>query len=237
MLKIFPYKLDTKTQFSSDKLSLNFVPEKGSVFNFKPGQWVFLYFYNNNGSLWGKLAFSVCSAPTNKVYIQLGIKVAGTFTQRMAKMKTGERVGISGPYGFFTFEEKKMRNTVFLAGGIGITPFMSMIRYIKDKKLKNKLTFIYSNRDKNDIAFYKELELLSQQSKDCRVIFTLTGKIPTLWRGEKGRINGRILRKYCFPYKEKYFFICGPLPFMEKMVKYLKHSGVSQDRIKIERFG
>lgn len=234
--QIFPYIVSKKIQFTHDIVGLNLVPQKGQIFDFKPGQFVMLVIYNKQGKVWQQRPYSICSSPTNKDYLQLAVKIYGEFSQKMGSLKKGDQVGITGPYGVFIFKAKEMKEVVFLAGGIAITPFISAIRYAANKNLKNKFTLFYSNKTKKDIAFYNELKILAKNNNNFKVIFLLTRETPDQWEGEKYRINEKILKNYCLPFKEKYFFICGPAEFIETINKYLLKIGVSQDYIKIEKW-
>lgn len=234
--EFFPYKLDKKSKLARNIYAFNFVPKKGKVFDFIPGQFIMVGLYDKNGRIKERRAFSLCSSPLNKDYIQLGVKVYGGFSQKLVNFRPGDIVGISEPYGFFAFEEK-MKNVVFFAGGIGIAPFMSTIRYVCDKGLDNHLTVFYSNKTRKSIAFYKGLKSIAKNNKNISVIFTLTEKTPVFWKGEKGRITPDMVKKYCAPYKNKYFFLCGPKKFMTDMIDYLIASGVSEEYIKKERWG
>ena len=232
--KVFPYKIKKKFYLARNIIGLDLIPQDGEIFGFKPGQFVMLALYDKQGKIWQQRAFSICSSPANKDYIQLGIKIQGLFTQKLDKLKKGDKVGISGPYGFFVFDEKIMKDVVFLAGGIGVTPFISAIRYANDKDLDNQLILIYSNKTRQDTAFYDELNQVAKENKNFKVIFTLTQEEPEVWKGEKGRINAEMLKKYCSPLKNKYFLFCGPAGFLKAIDTCLLDIGVSKDYIKKE---
>lgn len=236
--KFFPYKLDKKSKLARNIYALNLVPQKGAVFDFFPGQFVMVGIYDKDGNIVDQRAFSLCSSPLNKEYIQLGVKVYGDFSQWLISRKNGDIVGISGPNGFFTFDEKRMKHVVFFAGGIGIAPFMSTIRYVCDKVLDNRLTVFYSNKTRHDIAFYKELKSIAKNNKNILIIFTLTSPLSSrlFWNREKGRIMPEMVKKYCAPYDNKYFFLCGPKKFMTDMIDYLIKFDVSENYIKKERW-
>ncbi len=225
-----------KIEKKQDVVILNLTPKEGSVFDFKPGQYVMLAIYGKKGNIWQQRSFSLCSSPLNKKFIQLAVKIYGEFTQKVATLKEGDSVGISGPYGFFVFNEKKMKETILLAGGIGITPFMSIIRYISEAKLTNKILLFYSNRKKEDITFFEELKFISQRHKNIQVIFSLTKNNSQFWEYEKGRIDEEMIKKYCPLFQGKYFSLCGPLQFMESILSQLEKDGVSKDYIEMERF-
>lgn len=235
MNKIFKYKIKNIKK-NNDVVLLDIAPQRGEIFNFKSGQYVMLALYNEKGDVWQKRPFSICSSPLNKKYFQLAIKIYGEFTQKVATLKKGDAVGVSDPQGFFVFNETRMKDVVFIAGGIGITPFRSAILYAFEKKLSNKLTLFYSNKTKQDIIFFEELKLISKKYKNFRVFFVLTNDTPQSWEYEKGRIDKTMLKKYCYPFEEKYFSLCGPSGFMDAMTEQLKEEGVLNDHIEMERF-
>ena len=215
---------------------LTLIPEQETIFDFKPGQFAMIALYDENGKTWKQRPFYVCSPPTNKNYIQFAIKIFGEFTHRIAVLKEGDKVGVSGPYGFFIFDEAKMRDVVFLAGSIGVTPFVSMIRYASEKSLANKILLLYSIKTKDDIVCLGELETISRQNKNFQVVFALTSDFPDDWQHEKGRIDENMLKKYRSSFADKYFFLCGPPGFMDAMKKILTNNGVPQNFIIVENF-
>lgn len=231
----FIYKI-SNTEKIGDVVVLNITPKEGSVFDFKPGQFVMIGIYDKDGNIWQRRPFSICSSPLNKKYLQLAIKVYGEFTQKIATLKKDDEVEISIPSGFFVFNENRMKETVFLAGGIGITPFISAIRYVSEKNLPNKIILLYSNKMKKDIIFFEELKSISQKHKNIQVFFILTNETPEHMKYESGRIDENMLKKYCSPFTEKYFSLCGPPMFMEAIITQLKKNEVQTDHIDTERF-
>lgn len=225
-----------KIKIQKDIVLLNIVPKEGEVFDFKPGQYIMLGLYDEKGDIWQQRPFSICSSPLNKKYIQLAIRVYGEFTKKIATLKTGDTVGIFGPSGYFTFNETRMQSIVLLAGGIGITPFMSIIRYVSEKNLSNKITLLYSNKNKEAVVFFEELLAISQKYQNIQVIFVLTEDILDTWKYEKRRIDKTMIEKYCSPFKGKYFSLCGPIKFMESVASQLEEIGVEKEYIDMERF-
>lgn len=235
MKNFFKYKV-SEVRVRNNIVVIDITPKEGVVFNFRPGQFIMLGIYDKKGNVWQQRPFSICSSPLNKKYLQLAIRVSGEFTKKVATLKKSDYVSVTGPSGFFTFNENKMSDVVFLAGGIGITPFLSAIRYISEKELKNKVTLLYSNRTKEDIIFFEELKSISQMHKNIKIIFILTDGMSEHWQYETKMIDEDMLKKYCYPFKEKYFSLCGPLGFMESMTTQLEKNGVSKDHIDMERF-
>ncbi len=237
MNETFKYTID-KIEKENNVVILNIIPKENAIFDFRPGQFTMLALYDENGEIWQQRPFSICSSPLNKKYIQLAIKVYGKFTNKVATLKKGDTVGISEPNGFFTFNEARMKEAIFLAGGIGITPFMSAIRYVSEKKLPNKITLFYSNKTMQDIVFFEELKSISEKNKNIQVVFALTEEISDVLESEyeNKRIDDNMIKKYCPHFSEKYFSLCGPLKFMESLITQLEDDGVPKDYIDMERF-
>lgn len=206
----------------------------GEKLKFKPGQYVSLALYDKKGRPGQKHHFSISSSP-NDNEIRLGIKILGNFTQELSKMKEGDQVVLYGPYGDFVFDSQKMKDAVFIAGGIGVTPFMSAFRYATDNRLSNKLTLLYSNRNLNGIAFLDEIRELAKKNENFKPHFTVTDEAAP--RGfEHGMLCQATIQKFIDNISGKYFFICGPAPFMDAMVDCLLACGVPQNRIRREYF-
>lgn len=215
---------------------LNLAPIEGKPFTFKSGQFAMISLFNADGSVWKTRPFSICSSPTDKDHLEFTIKIYGEFTHAIANLKRGDRVGVSGPYGVFVFKEEEMKSVVFLAGGIGVAPFMSMIRYATAKRLPNELTLLYSMKTGNDLVFVDELKALAEENEKLRVIFTVTENIPDAWSHERGMIDETMLNRHCSSFAGTHFLLCGPPGFMDAMKQCLAKRGVPKDRILFEAF-
>ncbi len=221
-----------KSKYSNNVVILELQPKTGTIFTFRPGQYTMLSLENVD-NIKQPRPFSISSSPTNKKLIQLAIKVHGDFTQKVSKLKIGDTVTLSKPNGFFTFNEEN-KKVVFLAGGIGITPFMSAIRYVSEKNLKNKITLIYSNKTKKDIVFLNDLEEISKKYTNIQTIFTLTDTNSEKYENE--RIDIEMIKKYTQLNNDTLFSLCGPIAFMESIKQQLLDAGVKNDNIDMERF-
>ena len=234
--KYFIKKIDHPTE---DSIILDLSNKNGRpVFDYRPGQYVMITYRNERGVIMDKHAFSLASSPTNWDHIQLGIKIHGKFTQGLAKLTAGEEVFVSGPFGNFTFNEKKHHDLVMIAGGIGITPFLSTIKYAADKHLPNRMTLLYSNRTLSGSLFRKDLKSLEKQNGNFRSLLCLTA--PETRVNLQGvvyqKIDTRLLNDYLGPLTRKTFFICGPLGFMSGMKENLLLLGADQNQIEMEEF-
>lgn len=169
------------------------------------------------------------------------MRIGGKFTHAIEKLKEGDSVTVRGPFGGFVFDAPKQQNVVFCAGGIGITPFMSMLRFASTTNLKNNITLLYSVRNQNEVAYYEEIKQITSAHPNVRVFFVvgegLIDKIHPSNQIFQGRINPEMLAKACNEnYKDTTFFLCGPPPFMGAIVSMLKKSGAEADNIITEAF-
>lgn len=218
---------------------LDIVTKKGHpVFDFKPGQYLMISYKNEIGVIPDKHAFSIASSPTARDNFSIGIKVAGRFTQGITKLKAGDEVFVSGPFGNFFFNERKHKNIVMIAGGIGITPFMSALRYAADKNLPNKMHLLYSNKDVGGTLFLKEIRELGERNPNMRTLFSITEeKIPGNIGGfVNERFNSKIIGEFIGSPEDRVFFLCGPLGFMDGMKRELLKLGAVDTQIFSEEF-
>ncbi len=235
MVEMRLVKVSEIFQETHDTMTVRFVNLDGGKFSFKPGQFYSFYIFEE-----GKKApiatrpYSISSSPLNDSYVDVTYKLAGFFTNRFHSSKVGDTYGIMGPLGSFVFEEKH-KDIVLIAGGIGITPFTSMIDYITANKLGTKVTLLYSNKTRKDIAFEERLKKLN--SNNIKIIFTLTREQPQGWQGELGRINEDMIRKYVPDLSKSTFFVCGSNEMVENVKKLLAGMGIPQTQIKFELFG
>jgi ferredoxin-NADP reductase len=208
------------------------------VFDFKPGQYVMIYFKNAQGRLEQKHSFSIASSPLEKRFIRLGLKIGGKFTQGLSKLAEGAEIFVQGPYGGFVFNEHEHSDLVMIAGGIGVTPFMSALNYAADKHLTNQLSIIYSCRTLESAVFFQDITELKQRHKNIRSLVSITNEkiLPAADGIISGRIDAEALHKFVGQVQGKTFFICGPALFMQAMTDNLIKLGVRASQIQKEEF-
>ncbi len=180
--------------------------------------------------------FSIASAP-HEEKLTLAARIRNSpFKSRFARLKPGESVIIDGPYGEFGWDEDISSPAVFIAGGIGITPILSMLRQAVHEEKSPSVTLFYANRTLADAAYFKELKYLSLESENYRFIPTLTRKNgPNGWHGETGHIDIPMLRKYVPDLHRPYYYLVGSTPMVWGTVKLLDEH-ISRDRIRVEDF-
>lgn len=209
------------------------------VFNYRPGQYAMLA-YKRNGVMTSWHPFTIASSPSCRNSLKFGIKIFGNFTKGLSELTSGDTLYIKGPYGKFTFDENAYENRVFVAGGIGVTPFLSAIKYANDNGFKSKITLIYAVHSLSDIAFWKDIKKLEETNKNFKAYLVVKHKEGQFLMPERFHVgvvdkdvlysivNGDIMNSL--------FLLCGPAPFMKSVQGNLKKVGVPHKRIKFESF-
>lgn len=220
-------------------LDLSLVRNSATDFpEFAPGQYATLSF-PQHPRLRGERSFSILSAPTNLKIIRFGIRMHGRYTSELKTLRPGDPVMVAMPYGSFTFDPLRDKSAVFLAGGIGVTPFLSMIRYATDNKLPKDLLLLYSFRSTDDAPFLDEIIRLTDKNPSLNSILAVSdNRLPKpAYRYVPGRITAEVLaRSLDGKVAGRTFMVCGPPPFMSSMFELLKRLGLSKSDIRTERF-
>lgn len=229
-----PYTVKSVQRSAGRVHTITFESNPAHKFTYKPGQFLFIKILSKHiGSEWHP--FTIASSPTEPT-LQVSIKECGDWTNTLSSLMPGDRALIQAPFGRFSFVNlRSNRDLVFIAGGIGITPFRSMLQYIHDTKLNDRsVQLLYANRTRHDIAYREELDLLDQESKVISVVHVLSND-PS-WSGEQGRIDEACLTKYVLDITQKDYFICGPPPMMKAIKQTLRSLGVPANQIHTEEF-
>ncbi|MFA6098080.1 MAG: FAD-dependent oxidoreductase [Patescibacteria group bacterium] len=210
-----------------------------NFFGFLPGQYATLSFPGHD-RLRGERSFSITSAPEDLSTLRFGIRIYGRYTRALLNLRPGDPALVAGPFGQFTFVPARDESAVFLAGGIGITPFLSMIQSAANQRLPNKLNLFYSVKTLSDAPYIQELQELGKINPALRTVFAVsndevTGKDGSFVRGRISR--DLIAEKLEGDYLNRTYFICGPPPFMKSMKEILGSLGVPSFELKSERFG
>jgi ferredoxin-NADP reductase len=234
----YQYLIEDSNNNFSDALVIALKPKTPKdVFTFKPGQYVMLSFSDANKKLFINHPFSIASSPTDDNLV-FGIRVMGKFTQTLSKLPTGTQIDVLGPFGDFVFDEHKYPEAVFIAGGVGITPFISAARYATIKKLKNKLTLLYSSRNVKEALFYEDIKKIIAANPNFSAKLAITNEsIPEgILYCENCRISKEFISANIGSLTNKDFFLCGPGAFMKAMEQSLTELGVAKNKIHQEAF-
>jgi ferredoxin-NADP reductase len=227
-------RIDVETH---DTKTLRFLVTDTGRFSARPGQ--FLTF---QWKIDGKVVprcYSISSSPTQSGYVEITPKRVpnghvSTFLNDQAGV--GLEVEASGPFGQFYFDEIRHKRIVLLAGGSGITPMMSMLRYIDDRCLRTSVTLIYCVRTRREVIFERELTLLRRRLPEFRMVLVLS-QPDRGWNGPRGRVSRDLIATHVDNLRSSAFFLCGPPPFMESMQGLLTSLGVRSECITRESFG
>lgn len=153
-------------------------------------------------------------------------------------MAPGTPMTLEGPFGDLVLPERTDRPVVFLAGGIGVTPFYSMARDAAHRSLPHKITLIFSNRRPEDAPFLKELVALPAENPNFTFVGTMTDmeKSSLSWEGERGYVDAAMLSRYVNAADRPIYYLAGPPGMVAAMRTMLNGSGVSNDDIRTEEF-
>lgn len=219
---------------SNNVVTLRFRPKFGKIFDYVPGQ--FLYVRIRNPKVPGdEHPFTISSSPTDGDYVAITVKQLGDFSNTLNEVKIGDNAYIDGSYGSFSYIKKEKSNKLcFIAGGIGITPFLGMLRYIESKDKNKAVTLLWGVRDESEIISKEDFKNFSSTIKDFLFVPVLSNS-PN-YAGEKGFIDSQIIKKYVSNIEEYDFYICGPPIMLELQIKNLKSLGVPVNKIHYERF-
>jgi predicted ferric reductase len=232
------YNLNYKKNENYNILTLGFSPiDKKNVFNYKPGQFAFLKIKGLKTK--EEHPFTISSSPENKNELTFTIKELGDFTKNIKNLSNNITAKIDGPYGIMSFlNYRDEENLFFLSGGIGITPILSMLRYLNSINSTKKICLIWGIRTSKDLICKNEIESISQNLKNFTFI-PITYKDEN-WKGLKGSITRKIisdtLKENSFKIEKTGFYICGPKKMMSSSIKSIKELNVKNKNIHFEKF-
>lgn len=199
-----------------DSKTFIFEDDKSRSFSFKPGQYVTFQF--QIGDQTHIRAYSISSTPTRPHNIQVTIKrTPGGFVSNHLNdaMKPGDKVEIADISGGFNCIDIPSEKPLFLSGGSGITPVMSMLQYITDVTLPTEAVFIHFARTPKDVIFRDQLEFLSKRFYNVTVHMVVEISDEDGYHGEIGRISTDLIRRLVPDHAEREVFMCGPEGFMK----------------------
>lgn len=239
MKKATKFELEFVKKEKVAKDTHSFYFKKPFNFNFKSGQYIKIFLDITNPDERGTSRyFTISSSPLDSGFIVITTRIIrSSFKLKLSSLRHGELVRAFGPLGYFNFDAKNKRPKIFLAGGIGITPYHSILRYIDSKQLKlgARVTLIVSFSSREEVIFFEELKEIESRNSNIRVVYTLTNDNNMYPEFEKGRINTDMIKKYTQD-KDGEFFIVGPEAFEVNMIELVKDLGISETSIFTENF-
>ena len=231
-------KLKEKIKIADNTYDFAFTPDRR--LNFKPGQyleWTLSHEKRDNRGM--RRYFTIASSPTEKDII-MGVKFyenPSSYKKALLSMSNGDAIVASQLAGDFILPKDKNKKLIFIAGGIGVTPFRSIVKYLIDNNEKRDVVIFYSNRSFSDIA-YKDIFDQASQKFGIKTIYCLSdlNSIPQDWKGEKGFVNKEMIKKYAPDFMDRMFYISGPRSMILAVQKSLKDTGIHKSHIKTDFF-
>lgn len=228
-----PYRVASVEKVAERTWLLVIEPQRGEAITFEAGQFVWLNIGHSPFSL-TEHPFSIASAP-HPARLDFLIKESGDFTNKIGAVTPGTHVWIDGPYGHFTLPQDDACPLVFIAGGVGIAPVLSMLRELGRRRPGQKVCLIYGNRLVSKIVALDELRAM-QASFGLQLNLVL-GEPPENWGGLTGDLSEPVLRPLLTPLvPAARYMVCGPLPMIDAVEAVLKRLGIGRAAIFTERF-
>lgn len=229
-----------KEKFAVSSNVIDFAFTSNKKISFHPGQYLeWTLSHPKTDARGNRRYFTIASSPTESE-LRLGVKFyeKGSSYKR-ALYALNEKTPIVGAQlaGEFTLPKNPHQKLVFIAGGIGITPYRSMIKYLLDTKQQRPIVLFYANKNISEIAYH---EIFNQAAKELgiKTVYTLTEKekVPANWDGRVGRIDPKMIAEEVPDYKQRLFYLSGPQGMIDATKKVLKNMGISERQIKTDYF-
>jgi ferredoxin-NADP reductase len=220
--------------------TLAFYFDKPADFTFKAGQFLELTLPDppETDAEGNSRAFSIASGPAESHLMVATRMRDSAFKRVLGKLPIGSEVQIEGPFGNLVLHNNAARPAVLLAGGIGITPFRSIVFRAAREHLPHRLFLFYSNRRPEDAPFLGELQALRAENANYTLVDTMTGleRGSHSWNGERSRVSKEMLTKYVGDLNGPIYYLAGPPGMVAAMQTLLNSAGVNDDDIRPEEF-
>jgi ferredoxin-NADP reductase len=210
----------------------------GAEVDFKPGQYFYVTLpdvgHQDDKGL--RRHITVVTSPNEKGVLGLATRMRDSaFKRSLRDLPVGAEVEVEQPEGDFVLPDATSRPLVFVAGGVGITVFRSMLLYVKEERLSHRIVLVYSNRDRESTAFLDELQELEQQIPGLRLVLTMTDDPG--WEGETRKVDAQFIKDQLGDDLGQYtFLIAGPPAMAEGVQHALEEAGVSEAHVFVERY-
>jgi ferredoxin-NADP reductase len=237
-MPVYQSKLKSRAQVAEGTMAFHF--EKPAGFDFQGGQSVDMTFLNppQTDDEGNTRTFSITSAPHEKELVFATRMRDSAFKRSLKAVPLGTELKIDGPMGSFTLHKNPKKPAVLLAGGIGITPFLSIVRQAAHDRLPHQIYLFYSNRRPEDAAFLDDLRGLQKDNPNFHLCATMTEmeKSHLPWEGERGFIDREMVVKLLNNLNGPIYYLAGPPAMVAAMRKMLIDAKVDEDDIRTEEF-
>ncbi len=229
-----PYTIEEIIRERGKTWTLVLRPEGHLGISFKPGQFAWLTVGKSPFAI-REHPFSFSSSAMNSEKVEISIKELGDFTSTIGEIPPGTRAYLDAPYGTFTTDRHTAPGYVFIVGGVGISPIISILRTLADRHEKRSLLLFYSSKTWEEVTFREELENLTRRL-NLRVVHTLTNPAED-WEGERGRISAEMMARYLPENRvDCEYFVCGPDPMQMAVKEALEELGLPLEKVQSESF-
>jgi predicted ferric reductase len=229
-----PYEVVEVEPLRGDSYAVRLRPKGHDGFAYKPGQFAWLTLGNSPFAI-EEHPFSFSSSAERPGEVEFTIKELGDFTSQLKHVEPGTTAYLDGPRGIFTIDRVTAPEYVFIAGGIGISPIMGILRTMADRNDSRDCLLIYASKTWDGVTYREELEQLSDRL-NLRVVHVLE-EPPDDWEGESGFINEEILNRHLPKDREEAeVMMCGPGAMMDAVQVALEKAGVPMDNVHLEYF-
>ena len=206
----------------------------GRAFPFKPGQYCLVQLPGLPEG--DDRPLSMAGAPSRHETLVFATRESqSAYKKAFFRLKAGDRVTVTGPTGRFVYDGA-LPSTVFLSGGIGITPIKSMIEYAVDRQLNNRMVLLFGNRLPADIPFRRELDDLGRAAPNLKVVHVVSDPGPSGWTGEIGRIDEALIKRKVGDPQGAHYYICGPPGMVAGLRETLARIAIPKEQVHIENF-
>ena len=234
----FKTKLKNRKELADRTTAFFF--EKPAGFQFKAGQFIRMSLIDpsETDAQGATRNFTLANAPYEDD-LMIATRLRDTaFKRVLAKTPQGTEVNMAGPFGAFVLHRDPARAAVFLTGGIGITPFRSILLQAIKEKLPHRFFLFYSNRRPEDAAFLQELQVVEKENPNYQLIGTMTGmeKSKRTWQGETGHIDQTMLTRHIDVGANPIYYIAGPPGMVNALRGVLAGMEVAKEDIRYEEF-
>jgi ferredoxin-NADP reductase len=231
-------RLKDKQHLGGDTTAFYF--EKPPGFEFTAGQYADITLINppQTDPDGNTRSFSIASAPSEEHILVVTRMRDTAFKRTLQDLPYSTEVEVDGPFGSFALHRHSAKSAIFLAGGIGVAPFSSMIRSAASEGLHHQLYLFYSSPHPQDAPFLNGLRKLERKALNFRFIPTMTemSKSPQLWTGETGCICPEMLSKYLPRLQGPIYYLAGSPSFVADVLKMLRFAGVDESDVRCEDF-
>jgi ferredoxin-NADP reductase len=181
---------------------------------------------------------SVASSPNAPTSLMVAMRMRkSAFKNSLKMLPLGAKLRVSSPMGSFTLHRDSSRPAVFLAGGIGITPVLSILAHATEEGLPHRIYLFYSNHDPGKAAFLSELQMWQNKNANFTLVPIVTTPNGSSWLYERGRIDPEMLSRHLSEIHGPVYYLCGPAQMVAAMQRLLAQLGVDEDSIRTEEFG